>query len=61
MPAFLVELLIEFTTFFSITLGLNLKFLGIKKNEFGSGVVTPIGMLGFEDAVAPFTGKLQLI
>lgn len=30
--------------------------LAIKKNQFGVGCVTSLGMLNFTDAIAPFTG-----
>lgn len=55
LPVFLISLLTKIMTFFTSTLGMDMSILGMKKNPFGFGCVTSVGMLGFTDAVAPFT------
>ena len=56
LPAFIVSILIQISTFLTSNLGISLKALGLKKDGFGSAVVTSLGMLNFEDAIAPFSG-----
>lgn len=58
LPAFLVSVVVEVVNFISNKLGLSLKPLGIERHTFGAACVTSVGMLGFEDATAPFTGIL---
>ena len=55
-PAFLVTALIEVASFLSSKLGISIPALGMKKDQFGSAVVTSLGMLNFDDATAPFSG-----
>jgi len=52
-PAFLVKMLVDFTSFLSYNLGLNVKPLAIKKNQFGGCTITSVGMLGFREVFAP--------
>ena len=59
IPAFIVTFLLEFGNFVANKLGISFPLLGLEKHSFGAAVVTSVGMLGFEDAVAPFTGTLQ--
>jgi hypothetical protein len=61
LPAFLVAILIKVSTFICHTLGLSIKALSLKKDQFGAACLTSVGMLGFVDAVAPFSGKIYLI
>lgn len=56
LPAFMVSILVEITTLFSNKFGISVKALGLEKHPFGAACVTSLGMLGFEDAVAPFSG-----
>lgn len=46
--------------FFSHKLGVSVPALGIKKDPFGAMCVTSLGMLGFENATAPFTGNYNI-
>lgn len=57
LPAFLVTILIKASNFLFHFLGVSIKPLALKKNQFGSACLTSLGMMGFEDATAPFTGK----
>ena len=56
LPAFIVSILIQIATFLTSNLGISLPGLGLKKDQFGSAVVTSLGMLNFDDATAPFSG-----
>ena len=56
LPAFLVTILIKASNFIFHFLGLSIKPLAVKKNQFGAACLTSLGMMGFEDATAPFTG-----
>lgn len=57
IPAFLVTLMVDLGNFFSNKLGFSIPFLGLEKHSFGAACVTSLGMLGFEDAIAPFTSN----
>jgi hypothetical protein len=35
---------------------MSFKPLAIKKNQFGAACLTSVGMIGFQDATAPFSG-----
>ena len=59
LPAFLVSILIKMASFISSKLGLSIPALALKKDQFGSGCVTSLGMLNFEDALAPFSGFMN--
>ena len=59
LPAFLLSAFMELATFITIKLGLSVPQLSLKKNPFGAGCVTSLGMLGFEDALAPFSGPMN--
>jgi pyruvate/2-oxoglutarate dehydrogenase complex dihydrolipoamide acyltransferase (E2) component len=41
-------------------MGINVKPLAIKKNRFGAACLTSVGMIGFKDATAPFTGYFMI-
>jgi hypothetical protein len=60
LPAFLVTILIKASNFIFHFLGLSIKPLALKKNQFGAACLTSLGMMGFEDATAPFTGNDSL-
>lgn len=47
------------TTFICYTLGLGIKALSLKKDQFGAACVTSLGTFGFVDAVAPFSGNFS--
>ena len=55
LPAFLVFVAIRIVNFISSRLNISIPFLSIKKNAFGIGCITSLGMLGFEDVHAPFS------
>ena len=57
LPAFLVSIMIKISTFICHTLGLSIKALSLKKDQFGAACLTSVGMLGFVDAIAPFSGN----
>ncbi len=57
LPAFLVAILIKLTNFLFHYLGVTIKPLSLKKNQFGAACLTSVGMLGFKDATAPFSGN----
>lgn len=61
VPSFLVSVLIEVVTFITSKLGIGVKAMNLEKHSFGAACVTSLGMLGFEDATAPFTGRLKII
>lgn len=46
-PAFLVTILIKGSNFLFHFLGISIKPLSIKKNQFGAACLTSVGMLGF--------------
>ena len=51
--------MIQVGSFLSCKLGVSIPALALKKDQFGSGCVTSLGMLGFEDALAPFSGFMN--
>jgi hypothetical protein len=53
----LVSILIKVSNFLFHFLSISIKPLAIKKNQFGAACLTSVGMLGFEDATAPFSGN----
>jgi pyruvate dehydrogenase E2 component (dihydrolipoamide acetyltransferase) len=55
MPTILLGPIAHFGGFLANVLGITIAPLGIKAHAFGSIVVTSIGMLGYEEAYAPFT------
>ena len=61
LPAFLVSVCLTLASFISNRLGLSIPALALKRHQFGAGCVTSLGMLGFEDATAPFSGFMDCI
>jgi pyruvate dehydrogenase E2 component (dihydrolipoamide acetyltransferase) len=55
LPTFLMGPVASFSAFISNCIGIPVKALGLKRFAFGGVVVTSVGMLGIEDAFAPFT------
>jgi len=55
LPTFILKPLATTTAFLSNCLGLDVKPLGLNAYAFGGAVITSVGMLGIEDAFAPFT------
>jgi len=53
VPYLLLGPLLRLISFFSYTLNLNLRWLGIPRDPFGSAMVTNIGSLGLEEAYVP--------
>ena len=56
LPAFVVSLLLPVSKFIFHFLGISIKPLSVKANQFGAAVLTSIGMIGFENATAPLIG-----
>jgi hypothetical protein len=44
------------STFLYHNLGLTIRPLSLKKDQFGAACLTSLGSLGFSDATAPFSG-----
>jgi pyruvate dehydrogenase E2 component (dihydrolipoamide acetyltransferase) len=58
IPSILSKTFLDITSFLTYTLNLNLKFLGVPKDSFGSIMVTNVSSLGLELAftpIAPYT------
>jgi pyruvate dehydrogenase E2 component (dihydrolipoamide acetyltransferase) len=53
VPPYLMWSVLNFISFLLYTLNLNLKWLGLPKDPFGSVMVTSIGSLGLDEAFAP--------
>ena len=60
-PSFLVAAFVTLASFLTNRLGLSIPALALKKHQFGAACVTSLGMLGFEDATAPFTGFMDCV
>ena len=58
-PAFLVSALLTIVPFISSKLGISIPAFAVKKDQFGAGCVTSLGMLNFTDATAPFSGFMS--
>lgn len=56
VPVFIVGFLVEIISFLANKLGIGVPSMKIEKHQFGAACVTSLGILGFEDASAPFTG-----
>ena len=52
LPTFLVGPILQVSSYLA-SIGISINFLGIKKYEFGSCVLTSIGSIGVEDGYAP--------
>ncbi len=53
VPGMLIGPIVRATTFLAYVLNLNLRWLGVPKDPFGSVMVTNIGSLGLDNAYAP--------
>lgn len=53
IPAFIMKRVLNAISFLMYTLNLDLSFLGLPKDPFGSVMITSVGMLGLEEAYAP--------
>ena len=53
----MATIFVELVNFVANKLGIELKPFGIEKHQFGAACVTSLGMLGMEDAIAPFSGN----
>jgi len=53
IPAFMYRLILGILSFFQYTLNLDLRFMGLPKDAFGSVMVTSIGSLGIPEGWAP--------
>jgi len=55
LPTFLLAMMLEFSTFITVTLGISIPAMSLKKFPFGGAMVTSVGMMGYRDVIAPFT------
>jgi len=53
IPYFMLNMFLRVLAFFSYTLNLNLTFMGVPKDPFGSVMITNIGSLGLDMAFVP--------
>jgi pyruvate dehydrogenase E2 component (dihydrolipoamide acetyltransferase) len=53
LPGWLVGWVLDVVSFLSYTLNLDLRFVGLPKDPFGSAMVTNIGSLGLDEAYVP--------
>lgn len=53
VPSFISRTVLRIIGFFNYTLNLNLKWMGLPRDPFGSAMVTSIGSLGIPEAYAP--------
>jgi pyruvate dehydrogenase E2 component (dihydrolipoamide acetyltransferase) len=53
IPYFMLNFFLRMLAFFSYTLNLNLKFMGVPNDPFGSVMITNIGTMGLEMAYVP--------
>jgi pyruvate dehydrogenase E2 component (dihydrolipoamide acetyltransferase) len=53
IPSILFRFILKILTFLQYTLNINLKFLGMPEDPFGSIMVTNVGTLGIDEAYAP--------
>lgn len=53
LPGFLVGPVLDVISFLTYTLNLDLRWLGLPKDPFGSAMVTNVGSLGLEEAYVP--------
>jgi pyruvate dehydrogenase E2 component (dihydrolipoamide acetyltransferase) len=53
MPFFLLNRMLKLVSFLSYTLNLNLRWMGVPKDPFGSMMITNIGSLGLQEAYVP--------
>lgn len=53
LPGWLVGPVLDLVSFLTYTLNLDLSFLGLPKDPFGSAMVTNVGSLGLEEAYVP--------
>lgn len=53
IPGFLMNLFLKALSFFMFTLNLNLTWLGLPRDAFGSAIVTNVGSLGLSTAFVP--------
>ena len=53
VPFFLLNFFLKFLSFLSVTLNLDLRWMGLPKDGFGSIMITNIGTLGLDQAFVP--------
>lgn len=53
IPFFFLNVFLKLLSFFSYTLNLDLRFMGVPKDPFGSAMITNIGTLGLDVAYVP--------
>jgi pyruvate dehydrogenase E2 component (dihydrolipoamide acetyltransferase) len=55
LPTFVLTIISKFVGFISGDLGLGISAIGLKPRNFGSCLITNVGVFGVEEAYAPFT------
>lgn len=53
-----MTIVIKLSNFIYHYLGLTIKPMSLKKDQFGAACLTSLGAIGFEDATAPISGNL---
>ena len=56
VPACIVGVMTELISFVVNKLGISIPAMKAEKHALGAAMLTSLGSLGFEDAIAPFTG-----
>ena len=51
IPPFIIRLILRVGSWVAFNWGLDIKALGVKKNTFGGGVVTSLGMLNIKGKI----------
>lgn len=59
LPTAIVAIFMEVLGFLTYKLGLSFPSMKINKRAFGAAYITSLGSMGYEDAIAPFTGFLN--
>lgn len=55
LPTWLIRLVVNTAAYAAGALGLSIPALGVEPHPFGSCIITSVGMLGVDEAFAPFT------
>ena len=59
LPTAIVAIFMEVIAFLTYKLGISFPSMKINKRAFGAAYITSLGSMGYEDAIAPFTGFLN--
>lgn len=61
LPTYLLELILSTISFCSYTLGINIPFLGIKKNHYGFGLIMDVSPYNIENVYFPLSNLTKSI